>query len=145
MSSAPPHKRPGLLPGLLSVLLLLALWLANAVLAVGGRAGLIVLWDSGAGRAVHNSGVGLAAPDQAGAHRVDRGRGEHRPAHAVEVARQDVEAVDRPLAHGAPRARRDSDPAVDDATVADVRRGTASSRQAHALVTASFSPQSSLA
>ncbi len=35
--------------------------------------------------------------------------------------------------------------AVDDATVADVRRGTASSRQAHALVTASFSPQSSLA
>ena len=33
MSSAPPHKRPGLLPGLLSILLLLGLWMAIAVLA----------------------------------------------------------------------------------------------------------------
>ena len=44
---------------------LLAAALANAVAAVGGRAGLILLWDSGAGRAVHSSGVGLSAPDQA--------------------------------------------------------------------------------
>jgi signal transduction histidine kinase len=44
---------------------LLAAALANAVVAVGGRAGLILLWDSGMGVAVHSSGVGLAAPDQA--------------------------------------------------------------------------------
>ena len=35
--------------------------------------------------------------------------------------------------------------AVDDATIADVRHSTVSSRQALALVTASFSPQSSTA
>ena len=44
---------------------LLTTALANAVAAVGGRAGLIMLWDRGAGLAVHTSGVGLAAPDQA--------------------------------------------------------------------------------
>ncbi len=44
---------------------LLTTALANAVLTVGGRAALIVLWDTGAGRAVHHSGVGLEAPDQA--------------------------------------------------------------------------------
>jgi signal transduction histidine kinase len=44
---------------------LLTAALANAVAAVGGRAGLIMLWDSGAGLAVHSSGIGLSAPDQA--------------------------------------------------------------------------------
>jgi signal transduction histidine kinase len=44
---------------------LLAAALANAVAAVGGRAGLIILWDSGLGVAVHSSSTGLAAPDQA--------------------------------------------------------------------------------
>src|SRR5690349_7021856 len=39
--------------------------LANAGGGVGGRAGLILLWDRGAGRAVHSSGVGLAAADRA--------------------------------------------------------------------------------
>ena len=43
------------------------------------------------------------------------GRGEHRPARAVEVAAEDVEAVDRPLADRAERSGGDADPAVDHA------------------------------
>ncbi len=65
--SHPPHESPPDAPtgSDAAAIGLLTTALANAVLAVGGRAGLIVLWDSGAGRAVHNSGVGLDAPDQA--------------------------------------------------------------------------------
>ena len=61
--------------------------------------------------------VEVPAPDQAGADDVDRRRGEHHAARPVEVAGEEVEAVDGPLAHGAERLRGDADPAVDDAAV----------------------------
>ena len=56
--------------------------------------------------------VVVPAADQPGADRVDGRRGEHRAADAVEVAGQQVEQLDRPLADGAERVRRDPDPAV---------------------------------
>ena len=62
-------------------------------------------------------GVVVPAADQPGAHRVDRRGREHRAAGAVEVAGEHVEAGDRPLAHGAPRAGGHTDPAVDDTGV----------------------------
>ncbi len=56
--------------------------------------------------------VEVTAADQPGADRVDGGVGEHRPAHPVQVAGEDVEAVDRPHAHRAEGVRGHPDPAV---------------------------------
>ncbi len=56
--------------------------------------------------------VEVAGPDEAAAHHVDRRLGEHHPAGPVEVAGQEVEAVDRPLADRAEAGRGDAEPAV---------------------------------
>jgi signal transduction histidine kinase len=64
-TTANPARLTGAPPPQADPVELLTTALANAVAAVGGRAGLIILWDSGAGRAVHSSGVGLPASDQA--------------------------------------------------------------------------------
>ena len=50
----------------------------------------------------------MPAPDQAGPDHIDRRRGEHRAADRVEVAGDDVEQVDRPLAYGTELVGRDA-------------------------------------
>ena len=70
--------------------------------------------------------VEVPAADQPGADGVDRRVGEHRAADPVEVAGQEVEAVDRPHAHRAEGLGRHPDPAVDRGPVGR-RRGRAPS------------------
>ena len=50
-------------------------------------------------------------------HEVDLGIGQERPAHAVEVAGDSVDRLDRPLAHGAELLGRHTHPAVRHGTI----------------------------